>query len=127
MLSVELTPHHIPLQANYSNICRPALSLSISSLCVTGRGLALSSYSKKMVPDGVISNNIYSCSIAELADLSEKSEEKAQGLPEPVVGEGGLLVLGEEDAVERVDLGLPNGVRHSPQGRQHVHNCNTFR
>jgi hypothetical protein len=90
-----------------------------------------------MVPDGSISHFktaeiaglfTYSCSIkrAELADLSEKSEEKAQRLPEPVVGEGGLLVLGEEDAVERVDLGLPNGVRHSPQRGQHVHNCNTF-
>ncbi len=53
--------------------------------------------------------------------LWDEGEEVAGWLPQLVVGEGGLLVLGEEDAVEGGDLGLPDGVSHSPQGRQHVH------
>ncbi len=53
--------------------------------------------------------------------LREEREEVAGGLPQLVVGECRLLIVGEQDAVEGGDLRLPDGVRHAPQCRQHVH------
>ena len=41
-------------------------------------------------------------------------------LPEAIVGEGGLLVVGEENSVESVDLSLPDGVSCPPQPGQDV-------
>ena len=48
-------------------------------------------------------------------------------LPEPVVGEGGLLVVGKENAVERIDLGLPDRVAHPPEGGEGVDDWKSFR
>ena len=41
-------------------------------------------------------------------------------LPEAVVREGRLLIVGEENSVERVDLSLPDGVSCSPQSCQDI-------
>ena len=54
--------------------------------------------------------------------VGDEGEEEAHGLPEPVVGEGGLLVVGKETAVERVDLGLPDRVSDPPEGCEEVDN-----
>ena len=57
-------------------------------------------------------------------NLCYEGDNEAEGLPEPVVGEGSLLLVGEQNAVQGVDLGLPDGVTHAPQGSQHKHNYN---
>ena len=59
---------------------------------------------------------------ADPGGVGDEGKEEAHGLPESVVGEGSLLVVGEETAVERVDLGLPDGVRSPPESSQHVEN-----
>ena len=48
--------------------------------------------------------------------VGDEGEEEAHGLPEPVVGEGGLLVVGKETSIEGVDLRLPDGVAAPPEG-----------
>ena len=57
---------------------------------------------------------------ADPGGVGDEGKEEAHGLPEPVVGEGSLLVVGEETAVERVDLGLPDGVADPPEGGEEV-------
>ena len=57
---------------------------------------------------------------ADPGGVGDEGKEEAHGLPEPVVGEGSLLVVGEETAVERVDLSLPDGVAHTPEGGENV-------
>ena len=57
---------------------------------------------------------------ADSGGVGDEGEEEAHGLPESVVGEGSLLVVGEETAVERVDLGLPDGVADPPEGGEEV-------
>ena len=47
-------------------------------------------------------------------------------LPEPVVGEGCLLVVGKENAVERIDLGLPDRVADPPEDGQGVDDWKSF-
>ena len=54
--------------------------------------------------------------------VGDEGKEEAHGLPEPVVGEGGLLVVGKEAAIEGVDLGLPDRVTNSPEGGKEVDN-----
>ena len=52
--------------------------------------------------------------------VGDEGKEEAHGLPEPVVGEGSLLVVGKETAIEGVDLGLPDGVSDPPEGGEDV-------
>ena len=52
--------------------------------------------------------------------VGDEGEEEAHGLPEPVVGEGGLLVVGKETAIECVDLGLPDRVSDPPEGSEDI-------
>ena len=54
--------------------------------------------------------------------LGGKGDDEAEGLPKPVVGEGGLLLRGEQVAVQGVDLGLPDGVTDPPQRSKHENN-----
>ena len=55
--------------------------------------------------------------------VGDEGKEEAHGLPEPVVGEGCLLVVGKETAIEGVDLGLPDGVSDPPEGGKEVDNA----
>ena len=57
---------------------------------------------------------------ADPGGVGDEGKEEAHGLPEPVVGEGGLLVVGKEAAIEGVDLGLPDRVTNSPEGGKEV-------
>merc|ERR1719400_1988476 len=57
---------------------------------------------------------------ADSGGVGDEGKEEAHGLPKPVVGEGSLLVVGEETTVERVDLGLPDGVADPPEGGEEV-------
>jgi hypothetical protein len=59
---------------------------------------------------------------ADSGGVGDEGKEEAHGLPEPVVGEGGLLVVGKEAAIEGVDLGLPDRVTNSPEGGKEVDN-----
>ena len=49
-----------------------------------------------------------------------KGKYEAHGFPESVVGEGSLLIVGKEAAIEGVDLRLPDRIAHPPEGGQGV-------
>ena len=55
-----------------------------------------------------------------------KGKYEAHRLPEPVVGEGCLLVVGKETPIEGIDLGLPDGVAASPEGGEGVNYWQSF-
>ena len=61
---------------------------------------------------------------ADSGGVGDEGEEEAHGLPEPVVGEGSLLVVGKETAVESIDLGLPDSVSNSPEGSKNIYYSN---
>ena len=57
---------------------------------------------------------------ADPGGVGDEGKEEAHGLPEPVVGEGGLLVVGKETTIEGIDLGLPDCVSDPPEGGQEI-------
>ena len=59
---------------------------------------------------------------ADPGGVGDEGEEEAHGLPEPVVGEGSLLVVGKETAVKGIDLSLPDRISDPPEGGEDVDN-----
>ena len=55
------------------------------------------------------------------AYLGNECNNETQGLPEPVVREGGLLLGWEEDPVQSINLCLPDSITNTPQSSKHVH------
>ena len=63
----------------------------------------------------------------DLRGVGDEGYHKSQGLPHPIVGEGGLFIGRKEATIESIDLSLPDSVSQAPEPGQDVDNIHLDR